>query len=167
MELGRADRDLRLAVTHDRDQPRAFRQPQLLDRLSGGGRALVDLHLDDLQVLLAQLEQVDEIVLRDLVLDEAEDARRRADRRRDAEQVEVRLVARVVDARDHLRDAVLLLRDLADDDVVLVVAGDRHHQVGPLHPGPLQHEQLGRIARTHDVLELLLEQPVAVAIALD
>ena len=54
----------------------------------------------------------------------------RAHRRRDAEQVEVRLVARVVDARDHLRHAVLLLRELADDDVVLVVAGDREHEVG-------------------------------------
>src|SRR5580765_9084465 len=31
LELGRPDRDLRGAVAHDRDEPRAFRQPQLLD----------------------------------------------------------------------------------------------------------------------------------------
>ena len=101
------------------------------------------------------------------MLDQRQDRGSGRHGQRDPDHVEVRLVAGVVDARDHLRHAVLLLGHLADDDVVLVVAGDRHHQVGPLHPGPLQHEQLGRIARTHDVLELLLEQPVAVAIALD
>src|SRR5262249_32300027 len=106
LELGRADGDLRLAVSHHRDQPRTLRKAQLLDGLAGARRALVDLHFDDLEVLLAQLEQMDEFVLRHLVLDEPEDARRRADRGRDAEQVEVRLVARIVHARDHLRHAV-------------------------------------------------------------
>ena len=62
-------------------------------------------------------------MLRHLVLDQGHQAARRRDRRRDPEQVEVRLVARVVHARDHLRHAVLLLRHLADDQVVLVVAG--------------------------------------------
>src|SRR6266550_4210914 len=64
LQLGRADRDLGLAVAHDGDQPRSLRQPQLLHRLARARRALVDLHLDDLEVLLAQLEQMDEIVLR-------------------------------------------------------------------------------------------------------
>ena len=74
-------------------------------------------------------------------------ALRRADRRRDPEQVEVRLVARVVDARDHLRDAVLLPGDLADDHVVLVVAGDRDDEVRRARDaGPLEHEDLGRVA---------------------
>src|SRR5262249_6823152 len=76
LELRRADRDLRPAVAHDRDEPRALRQTELLDRLPGARRALVDLHFDDLEVLLAELEQVDEIVLRHLVLYEPEDARR-------------------------------------------------------------------------------------------
>ena len=39
--------------------------------LAGRRRALVDLHLDDLEVLLAQLEQVDQLVLGHLVLDRA------------------------------------------------------------------------------------------------
>src|SRR6476646_4027309 len=86
-ELGRADRNLGLAVAHDGDQPGAFRQSQLLDRLARARRALVDLYLDDLEILLAQLEQVDQVVLRDLVLDEPHDARRRTDGGRDAEQV--------------------------------------------------------------------------------
>ena len=89
-----------------------------------------DRQLDDLVVLLAQLEQVDQPVLGHLVLDQAHDRRGRRHRRRDAEQVEVRLVARIVDAGDHLLDAVALARELADDDVVLVVARDRDDDVG-------------------------------------
>ena len=168
-QLGRADRDLGLAVAHDRDQPRAVGQRRASRRvLPATGELLVDLHLDDLEVLLAQLEQVDELVLGHLVLDQPHDARGRADRRRDPEQVEVRLVARVVDARDHLRDAVLLACELADDDVVLVVAGDREHEVGrPLDAGALEHEELGRVAVLHLVLELLLEPLEAVAALLD
>ena len=91
--------------------------------LAGRRRVAVDLELDDLEVLLAELEQVDDPVLGHLVLDEAEDVRGGADGLRDPEQVEVLLVARVVDARDDLRDAVALARELADDQVVLVVAG--------------------------------------------
>ena len=132
------------------------------------GRRLVDLHLDDLQVLLAQLEQVHEVVLGHLVLDEAEDAGRRAHGGRDAEQVEVRLVARIVDARDHLRHAVLLLGDLGDHEVVLVVAGQGEHEIGrPLDARLLEDEELGRVALHRLVLELGLEPLVAVAILLD
>ena len=87
---------------------------------------------------------------------------------RDPEHVEVRLVARVVDARDHLRDAVLLLRELADDEVVLVVAGDREHEVGgALDPGRLEDVELGRVAVVDVEVELLLEPAVAVEALLD
>ena len=55
---------------------------------------------------------------------------RRADGRRDPEQVEGLLVARIVDARDRLLDAVAVARDLADDDVVLVVARDGDDEAG-------------------------------------
>src|SRR6266511_4982249 len=73
------------------------------------------------------------------------------------------LVARVVHARDHLWDLVLLLGDLADDEVVLVVAGDREHEVRrPLDAGPLEDEELRRVSALHDVLELLLERREAV-----
>ena len=138
------------------------------DALAGRRRALVDLHLDDLEVLLAQLEQVDQLVLGHLVLDQGHDRLRRAHGRRDPEQVEVRLVARVVDARDHLRDAVVLARHLADDHVVLVVSRDGDDEVRrPRDPGPLEHEDLGRVADDRGVLELLLEVGEAVAPLLD
>ena len=85
----------------------------------------------------------------------------------DAEQIEEVVVARVVDARDDPLDAVALARDLADDDVVLVVARDRDDQLGALDAAALEHHQLGRVAVLRDVLELLLEQPVAVGALLD
>ena len=57
------------------------------------------------------------------------------------------LVARVVHARDHLRHAVLLARELTDDHVVLVVAGEGEHDVRrPRDSRPLEDEELGRVA---------------------
>ena len=74
----------------------------------------------------------------------------------------------IVDARDDLRDAVLLPRDLADDHVVLVVAGEREHDVGRARDArPLEDEELGRVAALHLVLELVLERLEAVAPLLD
>ena len=131
------------------------------------GRALPDLELDDLEVLLLEREQLDEPVLGDLVLDQAQDQVGRGHRRLDPEQLEVLEIARVVDAGDDPLDAVLLLGDLADQDVVLVVAGHGDHQVGSLDPGSLEHPQLGRVAVLDGVLELLLDDPVAAVVGLD
>ena len=80
----------------------------------------------------------------------------------------MRLVARIVHARDHLGHAVLLLRDLRDHHVVLVVAGERKHDVGrPRDAGALEYEDLGRVTALHLVLELVLEPLEAVAALLD
>src|SRR5439155_15592575 len=80
----------------------------------------------------------------------------------------MRLVPRVVDAGNHLRYPVLVARELADDDVVLVIARCGHDEVGwTLHAGLLQHEELGRITVQDLMLELLLELRVAVAALLD
>ena len=62
---------------------------------------------------------------------------------------------------------VLLLGDLADQHVVLVVAGDGDHEVGALDAGALEHPQLGRVAVLDGVLELLLDDQVAAALGLD
>ena len=78
------------------------------------------------------------------------------------------LVTRVVDARDHLVDAVLLARDLADDHVVLVVAGQRQDEVRrTLDARAFERVELGRVADLHLVLELALEHLVPVAALLD
>ena len=76
-------------------------------------------------------------------------------------------VPRVVDAGDDPVHQVLLLRHLADQHVVLVVAGHRDHHVGPRDPGPLQHPELRSVPVLDAVLELLLDREVAVAVVLD
>ena len=102
----------------------ALGQRDLADALPDDGRALRDLDLDDLELLVAEVEQVDRPVGRDLVLDQPQDQVGRAHRRLDAQQLEVLAVARVVDPGDDPLAEVLLLRELADEEVVLVVAGD-------------------------------------------
>ena len=152
------DGDDQAALGHRRDRCTA---------LAGRGRALGDLHLDDLELLAGQVEQVDEAVVRHLVLDQAQDQVGRRDGRLDAEQLEVLAVTRVVDARDDALDEVLLPRDLADEHVVLVVAGDRDDEVGALDAGALEHPQLGAVAVLGGVLELVLDRQVAIAALLD
>ena len=69
------------------------------------------------------------------------------------------LVSRVVHPRDHLGHAVALPRELADDDVVLVVSRHRHDDVGRTRDaGLLQHVQLGAVAIEGFVPELVLER---------
>ena len=126
-----------------------------------------DLDLDDLEVLLLEREQLHEAVLGHLVLDQAQDEVGGRDRRLDAEQAEVLEVARIVDPGDDPLDAVLLLGHLADEDVVLVVAGDRDDQVGALDAGALEDPQLGGVAVLDGVLELLLDHAEAAMVGLD
>ena len=85
----------------------------------------------------------------------------------DPEQLEVRPVPRVVDPGDDPVDQVLLLRHLADQHVVLVVAGHRDHHVGARDPRPLQHPELRRVPVLDVVLELLLDRQVPVPVVLD
>jgi hypothetical protein len=80
----------------------------------------------------------------------------------------VRLVPRVVDSCDHLLDAVLLLGELPDDDVVLVVARDGDDDVGRSgDAGALEDEELRAVAVDRAVLELLLQPLEAGAVLLD
>src|SRR4051794_27187675 len=155
------------AVAQHADDQRALRQLDVGDLLPGGRRVVGDLELDDLELLLLQREQVHQPVARHLVLDEPQDQVGRADRGLDAEQLEVLQVPRVVDAGDDAVDEVLLLGHLPDEQVVLVVAGHRDHQVGALDARALQHPQLRAVAVLHRVLELLLDHEVAAPVGLD
>ena len=123
--------------------------------------------LDDLEPLLREVEQVDEAVARHLVLDQAQDQVGRGDRGLDPQQLEVVEVPRVVAAGDDPLAEVLLLGDLADQQVVLVVAGHRDHEVGALDPRALEHPQLRGVAVLDGVLELLLHGEVAAPVLLD
>ena len=110
---------------------------------------------------------MDEAVLGHLVLEQPQDQVGGRDRRLHSEEIEVLAVARVVDAGDDPVDRVLLARHLADQHVVLVVAGDRDHHVGTLDSGSLEHPQLGGVAVDDVVLELLLDRQVAASVRLD
>jgi hypothetical protein len=110
---------------------------------------------------------VDEPVLGHLVLDQPQDQVRRGDDRLDSEQLEVLQVARVVAAGDDARHPVLLARDLGDEDVVLVVARDGDDQLGALDAAALEHPELGAVAVQGAVLELLLDNRVALLVRLD
>ena len=90
-----------------------------------GRRVLGDLRFDELQLAALELRQVEQLVDRDVLLDGASDHARRADDLVHAEVPEELLVLRVVDARDGARHVEMVLRHLADDEVVLVVAGHR------------------------------------------
>ena len=156
-----------LALAQDRDQQAAVGHREVADPAAGDAAVLAEQHLDDLELLLLQVEQVDQPVLGHLVLEQAQDQVGGRDRGLDPEQVEVGLVARVVDPGDDPLDHVLLFGDLADQHVVLVVAGHRDHHVGALDAGPLEHPELGGVAVGDVVLELLLDRQVAAAVALD
>ena len=110
---------------------------------------------------------MEEAVARHLVLDQPEDQVGGRHRGLDAQQLEVLQVARVVAARDHALHAVLLAGHLADEDVVLVVAGDCDHHVRPLDSRALEHPQLRPVPVLCRVLELLLHRGIAPGIVLD
>src|SRR5262249_18827502 len=165
---GRRLDELGAALSEDGDEPRAGRKAESARFLPGHRRVALDLYLDDDEALLLQLEQPHEAVLRHLVLDEPEDVRRRADGLVDPEELEQLLVARVVDARDRLADAVALLRDLGDDEIVLVVARDGEHELrGGADPGPPGDGDLRPVPTDAHRPELLLEPREAVRPLLD
>ncbi len=156
-----ASRDERLAAAQNGDQQHAVWQSDVLDQRVGERRRLADFELDEFELLVAQRHQVDELVGRQFVHDHVEHATRGADCVLDTEQVEGRLVVRVVDARHDLGHAELLLGDLGDDDVVLVVACYRHHHIRTPDSGTLQYPDLGAVSvdevlLAHDLGESLV-----------
>ena len=88
-------------------------------------RVLRDLRLDELELAAFELGEMEQLVDGDVLLDGGERHAGRADDLVHAEVAEERLVARVVDARDRARHVEVVLGHLADDEVVLIVAGDR------------------------------------------
>src|SRR5262245_16345694 len=156
-----------LPLTKNRNQQAALRHVEITNTHTRNAAVLTQHHLDDLQPFLGQIEQVHEPVLGHLVLQQPQDQVCRRDVGLDPQQLEVRPVPGVVDPRDDPVDQVLLLRHLADQHVVLVVAGHRDHQVGARDPGALQNPELRRIPVLDVVLELLLDGQVAVPVVLD
>ena len=86
---------------------------------------------------------------------EPEDHPGRADQLVDAEVPEERLVLRVVDPRDRPRDVEVVLGHLADDEVVLVVAGHRGDDVGPVAAGLAEVLALAAVVGDDDRADLV------------
>ena len=104
---------------------------------------------------------------RDLVLDDAQDAAGGAHRLVDRQAPEERLVLRVVDARDGARHVEAHLGHLARDQVVLVVAGDRRHDVGARHAGLRLVAPFAAVVGDHDAAQLVGDRPGAARVLLD
>ena len=83
----------------------------------------------------SERREVEQLVDRDVLLDRAQDHPRRADDLVDAEVPEELLVLGVVDPGDRPRHVEVVLGHLADHEVVLVVAGDRGHDVRAVRAG--------------------------------
>ncbi len=101
-----------------------------------------------------QLEQRDHLLRRQLLFDLGEDGLRGRDRGFDAALLEEQLVPRVVDAGDGARHAAVACK-VADDEVVLVVAGNRRDEVSTRDPGRIEGRGLAGVA-LHDVARQFL-----------
>ncbi len=98
-----------------------------------------------------QGHQRDQAAPGQLLLDVAQDQVGGRDGAVDAELAEQRLVLGVVDAGDGARYGELGLGDLAERQVVFVVARDGDHEVGALHAGALHGRGVAGVA-LHDHL---------------
>src|SRR5947209_1207402 len=85
-------------------------------------------------------------VLRYLLLNDRQDNLRRADRGVDAQLAENELVPGIVDASNGAGDVETTLGNLRDDEIVLVVAGDRRDNICALGSRLLECGHFGAVS---------------------
>ena len=124
------------------------------------------MRLDELQLALAERREVEQLVDRDVLLDRAEDHPGRADQLVDAEVAEELLVLGVVDPGDGPWHVEVVLGHLADDEVVLVVAGHRRHDVRPVAAGLAEVLALAAVVGDDDRADLVGDLRRALAVLL-
>ena len=145
----------RRPVADDAEQRAALGHREVHRDLPDGRRARLEVRLDDLELADAERRQVEQLVDRDVLLDGAEDHPGGADDLVDAEVPEQPLVLGVVDAGDRPRHVEVVLGHLADDEVVLVVAGDGGHDVGAVGAGLGEVLALAAVVRDDDGADLV------------
>src|SRR4051812_21342936 len=150
----RAERHLGALADH-RVERAAVRDRQVAGRPVHRRRVLAQVRLDDLELAPAEPGQVKQVVDGDVLLDRAKDHAGRADDLVDAEVAEQLLVLRVVHPRDRARHVEVVFRHLADDEIVLVVAGDGRDDVRPVRPRLAEVLALAAVVRDHDGPDLV------------
>ena len=120
---------------------------RLVDGLADRRGALGQRHLDDGHASALQADQADEVAHRHGLLDHrGEDVGRRHGGVHAPLLVEEPFVLRVVHAGQHARHGELLLGQQRRDEVVLVVAGGGHDDLGLGQLSLLEHPGLARVA---------------------
>jgi hypothetical protein len=140
-----------VSLSKDGYDGRVLGKPELVQRTAGDGGVLVHRHLHQGDLPALQLEQPHQVAGGDRLLHERGEDVGRA--HRDVHPPLVReqpLVLGVIDPGDHPGNPVLLLRQQRGHQVVLVVAGCRHHDVGGSEVRLVQDPGLAGVAE-HEV----------------
>ena len=149
------ERRLRLGDHHvplaqDRHERGVGWQAELVEGLARVRGLLGEPHLDQRDLPALQPQEADQVPDRHRLLDHRRQDVRRRDGRVDAPLlVEQPLVLGVVHAGEHAGDTELLLGEQRRHEVVLVVTGGGHHDVGRPNVGLLEDAGLARVA-VHD-----------------
>src|SRR6188768_4257680 len=95
---------------------------------------------------MAQRQEMREGAFRNRLLDQVHDVVRLADGDIDAEHPKQLLILRVIDPGDGAPDLKLLLGDLADDEVVFILAGNGDDDISSPGAGRGEHAGFRRIS---------------------
>ncbi len=131
-----------------------------IERLDGATRRLRirrDGELHQPQPRAREGEQGNERVMRNLGLDHMQDGRGRADQHIDPQVAEELLVVGIVDARDGEGNLIARLGDLADHQIVVVVARHRDHQIRALSADLIHRARLAGVTTKHRGSQILLQ----------
>src|SRR5574340_355888 len=135
-----------LVAPHDRDDQTVDRQLERCHFLVAYDAAIgrqLDLH--DRHIALAERHDRSDVADSRLFLDQSRDDRRGRDGL-DAKGQEDVLVLWVVDPRDSARHAERDLRELASDQIVVVIAGGGYEDVGPAYARVVLVDRVASIA---------------------
>jgi hypothetical protein len=144
------------SATHSTRSPTCRRPRDVAHDAPDDRRVRWQRGLEQRRLASGELEQLDDVAHGDLLLDELSDRVGRADEHVDAHVglIEPR-VGGVLHASHHLRHAELELGQARDDQVVLVVAGGRDHDVHGPDRAAFEERGLRRVAVDHGGSRLL------------
>src|SRR5688572_30763232 len=141
-------------------------QLDLGDGAVSDGRGLRNLGVDDRQILM-EAHEMDERALGYRLLDQVEDVVGLANGDVDPQHPKEMFILWIVDAGNRSRNAKLLACNLADHEVVLVLAGHRDYDVGARGARRGLRSCLGAVSGHGDGAEHVVDLRDALGVALD